>query len=136
MNDMVWMQNHQGVQDAPQNASCIGLSINSSFFDLIKKLFAVEVLKDQVNVEIWLEYFVQLQNVRMTYLSKQGDLIVNAEHTFDVVFEHLLLNCFNRKPSFGRVLGNIIYLCEISFTNDFANFVLATKVLEHTEVLE
>ena len=44
MNNLIWVQNHKSIQNTSQNRRCVTFIIVSSFFDLVKKLFSIEML--------------------------------------------------------------------------------------------
>lgn len=93
MHNVVGMQDDESVEDASQDGSCILLLILTSLLDLIEELLTIQMFNDQVNIVVRFKDLVKLQHVWVPDLSKQIDLVVQAKHTLDIIFEHSFLDC-------------------------------------------
>ena len=69
MHDVVRVQNHESVQDAPQDGGRILLRVVPSLLDLVKELLAIEMLQNQVDIVVRLENLIKLQDIGVTNFS-------------------------------------------------------------------
>jgi hypothetical protein len=94
------------------------------------------MFQDQMDVGLRLKYLIELKHIRMSYLPEKTNLIMYTHHTFNIILEHCLINCLQCKFSFRGRIFYFINFCEIAFSNNIPNIVVALEVLEHAEVLE
>ena len=93
------------------------------------------MLENQMDIIVRLEYFVELQNIRVPDFSEQVYFVMEWEHRFYVVIKHFFRNCFQSKLSFICWIKNFVHFCEVSFANDISDLVMASQILKHAEIL-
>jgi len=61
---------------------------------------------------------------------------MDSHNWFNVVFKHCFVYCFQSKFSLCCAIFYLVNFCEISFTDDVADVVMAFKILENTKIFE
>ena len=72
----------------------------------------------------------------MPDLSQKIDFIVQTQNTFDIVFKHGFVYCFQGKLSLVCTIGHFIYSRKVSFSYNVSYIILASKILEYAEILQ
>ena len=93
------------------------------------------MLQNQVDIVVRLENLIELQDIGVTNFSQEVDLIMQTKNGLDVVIEHFFVDRLQGKLSATSTVSDLVYLGEVSLSDDVADIVLASEIGEHAEVL-
>ena len=88
------MQNYKSIQYTSQDSRRISFIIVATFFNLVEKLFSIEMLQNQMNIVVRLKYFIQLKYIWVPDLSQKVNFVVQAQNTFKIIFKHSFIYGF------------------------------------------
>lgn len=72
----------------------------------------------------------------MLDLPEQIDFVVQPQDALDVVFEHIFVDSLQCELPPVVDVFHLVHLCEVAFTNDGPDFVIALQILVDAEVLD
>ena len=89
-----------------------------------------------MNIIVWFEYFVKLENIWVTNFSQQVDFIVETEHRFDVILKHGFADSLKSKLTSFTRMCDLVDFRKIAFSNKVADLILRSQTLKYSEVFE